>query len=272
MEKNARLVKVFASIGLDNLATKMENTPTVKMEEDFSPVKAWVEYANRLVGVLIGFFIIGTVITSFRQGETRTKIWSVIGLVLVVFIGWTGSVVVSTNLLPGLVTFHMSMALLLVAVLLYQHYLIAEKKSIPITRRSFYLILTLFILYVPQVLLGTQVREAIDSFVFQNIPRSQWIENLQIGFYIHRSYSLLLIGLMIAIFLDIRKTAHFGIGKKLVSASLILMIYSAVSGAIMAYMNVPAFIQPTHLLVAAVIFGLLFYLLLLSRKGMSLTP
>ncbi|NVK85786.1 MAG: hypothetical protein HWE21_15780 [Cytophagia bacterium] len=52
---------------------------------------------------------------------------------------------------------------------------------------------------------------------------------------------------------------------------LTIVVIEIVSGAIMAYFGVPAFIQPIHLLLGSVIIGVQFYLwLLLKNKELKL--
>jgi cytochrome c oxidase assembly protein subunit 15 len=120
----------------------------------------------------------------------------------------------------------------------------------------------LLILSTAQVLIGTQVREAIDKIIANPIfgyDRSTWIEQLGLSFYIHRSFSLVLLGLHIYLIVQLKKNIQSeGILYKFFRALVLLVVVEIVSGAVMAYFSVPAFIQPVHLTLAIVALGLQF--------------
>ena len=267
--KNERLSGLLSHFGLNALAERIINDPDIKIEEDYSTTKAWVEYINRLIGVLIGFFIIANMIWSFSYRRTAPiiPVMAILSFILVLFQGWIGSLVVSTNLLPGFVSFHMSLALLLVAFLIYINYKSSDHHEGRGPSREFKILaMVLFVLSLPQILMGTQVREIVDMLLFQQIGREALIAEMPAIFYIHRSFSLLI--LIIAIYgayrlykIDTLGTA-FGI---LWLISLGLIFAEAVGGAIMTYFEVPKVLQPMHLLGASVLFGTLYYLTLISN-------
>src|SRR5690606_29860404 len=98
-----------------------------------------------------------------------------------------------------------------------------------------------------------------DSFA-----RVDWIENLGLEFLIHRSYSILLLGLHLYLvwLLTLKKDAPKSL--RLFGAVMLLIVAAEVlSGVIMAYFGVPAAMQPIHLLLGTLIFGVQYYVLLL---------
>src|ERR1051326_50305 len=99
--KNERMARVLRVLGADDLAEKMLNDPAIYSELDFNVEKAWIEYVNRLCGVLLGFVQFALVIAAwiFRKEKRRIFFYSLLALLLTVFEGWLGSIVVSTNLL-----------------------------------------------------------------------------------------------------------------------------------------------------------------------------
>jgi cytochrome c oxidase assembly protein subunit 15 len=265
IEKNERLTRTLISLGLNDIAYRISNDPAIKIEEDFSPVKAWIEYINRLIGVVIGLFILASTVTSwsYRKDDVWVPFWSTFGLILVLFQGWIGSLVVSTNLLPGFVSFHMSLAFLLIAVLIYAQFR-ASKKKVLMSKQTSRLTGLLLLLIVPQIFLGTQVREVVDSLVSAGIGRGEWMMNMDWKFYVHRSYSLILMLLMIWFVYNTYKERiiqNWTLPKVILS----LILLEIVGGAIMAYFSVPAFLQPIHLTAASILFGLLFYLFLQAK-------
>jgi heme a synthase len=258
-KKNERFARYLVAFGMKETAQGILNDPTILKEDDFNPTKTWIEYFNRIVGVIIGLLIIAVFAYSLKYRKTRRKltILAFASLVLVIFQGWIGSFVVSTNLTPWTITVHMFLALLLVAILVY---LIDSTTEIPKVNFSlgyWWLVASMAMLLV-QVLLGTQVREAIDVVASMAI-REQWISDVGDTFVLHRSFSWIVLLVHLGLILRLRKTE----GLKAFPLALILLILGTIiSGAGMAYFAVPPFLQPIHLLLATITFGMQFMLLL----------
>lgn len=271
VEKNKKFSKYLTALGFDELAYQVENDPQILVEEDFNAAKTWTEYVNRLIGAVIGILIFGTAVLSIRywKEDRPITVLSFIAFVLVGFQGWIGSIVVSTNLLEWMITIHMLLALLIVCLLIYVYYRSKPNKSnyssSRLGRLKWVTLVTLLLTLI-QIVLGTQVREAIDV-LSASLERTQWIENLGSTFLIHRSYSILLLALHIYLLYKLIKE---GIRRnELVEPTrwlLVIVVIEIVSGAAMSYFGVPAFIQPIHLLLGSVIIGVQFYLWLLLRN------
>src|SRR5690606_5762013 len=124
VEKNVRFVEMLHAFGFDEKAEEIKNDKSILVEEEFNATKTWIEYFNRLLGAIVGILIIGTFLCSIRlwNMDRTLVILSFFNIVLVIFQGWIGSIVVSTNLLHWMITLHMFLALLLVCLLLYVHY------------------------------------------------------------------------------------------------------------------------------------------------------
>jgi heme a synthase len=275
LAKNERFVATLNSLGFRETADKLANDKSIQVEEEFNATKTWIEYINRLIGVLIGLLIIGTVIKSF-------SLWSVdrgiagsafAALVLVLFTGWVGSIVVSTNLLPWMITFHMLLALALVAVLLYSYHragrLVPNLSVGPYVPKKVIQILVVgMVLMLVQIVLGTQVREAIDavSFALGNLLRGEWVERTGLVFLVHRSFSLVLLGVHVVYFFWAFTYAQ---RKSPVSfwsqALVVVLLFEIGSGMGMAYFAIPAFLQPLHLVLGSLILGIQFLLVLHLR-------
>lgn len=262
LKKNERLARLFSNLGYQELSDKITKDPAVLVEQSFDLSKAWIEYINRLVGVLIGLFVFLNMVWSFSF--KKKSIWiPFIGIsifVLTGFQGWVGSLVVSTNLLHGFITFHMLLALLIVAMLIWMN---VEVRSLRMYNHSvlFWITLATMILFLPQLILGTDVRGVIDDLLVSTVERSEWSDRLSSSFYIHRSYSwLILIGTLVIGYYSNRT----GIGwLKYTSRSLIAMVLAVmIVGIGMARFSFPFWLQPLHLIFAVGIFSLLFYLTL----------
>jgi len=268
-KKNIRFAKYLSAIGFEKEATAILSDPEVLVEEDFNAIKTWVEYVNRLVGVIIGLLIFAVMVYSFRFRKWHPAI-TVVGILtflLVGFQGWIGSFVVSTNLTPWTITVHMLLALIIVCLLVYLVSASSDHFEINISWKPLNVLLVFaLVLLLIQITIGTQVREAIDV-VASSFKRNQWVENLGLVFLIHRSFSWLLVitfGWMgYKVWKERKALKSFAY---VVPVFLLLTIFSGIG---MAYAGVPPFLQPLHLTTATITFGTVFLLLLRSNRSKS---
>jgi cytochrome c oxidase assembly protein subunit 15 len=170
--------------------------------DSFNAFKTWTEYVNRLIGVLVGFFIAANFLTSlrYRRSKPTVTISSLLALILVLFQAWLGGQVVRSGLASGMITLHMLLAMIIVGVLLYASFKSKEDfVELQMSQKSKHRFLQLGIgigvLSIIQMVLGTQVRESIDvvKIGMGLTDRSLWIEQLGIIYKIHRSFSWLLL-------------------------------------------------------------------------------
>ncbi len=238
-------------------------------ETRFNPVKTWIEYLNRLTGVVIGLLILVTAWKSLalRSHDRWITIASVAALLMVIYQGWLGSRVVASNLQPGMITLHMLMALAIVAILLFafaraRRGVLAAQPAVAIShhfQRWFYVVLALTVL---QVAMGTQVREMVDFLNHtQGEERSAWVSALPWFFYVHRTFSAVV--LLANAWLVWTFYRSFGLHHSLTRLALgmlAVIVLAIISGATLGHLGMPAIVQPTHLLAASLIFGLQFLL------------
>lgn len=235
---------------------------------EFNVVRTWTEYINRLIGVAIGLLVFFTLIYSFKfiKTDIRVFIYSLLSFLLVGFQGWIGAKVVDSNLKPFMVTIHMLIALVIVALLLYVLFRTEPKTEAINTNKINYLTALIALvsigLILVQITLGTQVREAIDKVAvsFNHLQRELWVENLGGVFLIHRSFSLLLVASSLYFSYYLNKV--LGFKSTLIYYLLGFIGVEILSGIILSYLGFPAYIQPVHLFAGSVIFGLQFYLTL----------
>ncbi len=267
MQKNIRFARYLTFFGMEDTADKLLTDESIKEERPFNKYNTWIEYINRLIGALIGLFILLTFVFSIRYFNKDRIIFyaSLATLVLVVFQGWIGSIVVSTNLVPWMVTIHMLIAILIVFFLTYLVYRSRSKEKKTVALRDRNLIQVVIILGIiamtVQIILGTQVREGIDliAATLGDDARSEWISQLGNEFLVHRSFSWIILILNgILVYLYWRQRAKMNV----VGAILIGILLSVITGVIMSYLGIPAFAQPIHLLLGTVIIGLQFFLFL----------
>ena len=259
--KNERLANTLTSLGYLRLADKITNDPSVFREHEFNATKAWVEYINRLLGVLIGIFIFLNLILSFSYSKEDKWIPIIAFLIFVLtgFQGWVGSLVVSTNLLHGFITFHMLLALLILALLIWLYVRAKGVKKEKNTTLSLIALGTLLLLTV-QMILGTEVRGVIDDLIVDETARNQWVGYLdKTSFYIHRSFSWLVLVGAVSLFSFVRKTKHIELRRCSVYV-LLFVICGMLLGVGMVKFGFQEWMQPLHLIIATGLFGLLFYI------------
>jgi len=268
IEKNQKLAGYLDKLGFHKVSDAIFSHPSQYIETEFNVTKTWIEYINRLVGALIGVFIFLTVVYAVPYLKEDKPIFylSLASFVLVGFQGWLGSIVVSTNLLPITITIHMALALVLVAML--QYVVSRANKDRILPERNFsskhgFLLWTLAVLTFGQILIGTQVREEIDliSSMTGGANRETWVDQLGESFYIHRSFSILLLALHVYVALLLYKLQNRQL-TKLTNIMLVLLGAEIVFGIIMAYFAIPPVLQPLHLTFAALLFGVQFQILI----------
>jgi heme a synthase len=261
-EKNIRFARYLSAFGFKATAQKILTDETIREEAEFNPVKTWIEYMNRLIGVTIGLLIFAVFVMSVQFWKTNRSLTllAFATFVLVGFQGWIGSIVVSTNLMPWTITVHMFLALVIVAMLVFMVNRVSSlaERSMFIPGAFVWLIAAMVVLLI-QILLGTQVRESIDVVANRLADRGEWIAALGMTFLIHRSFSwiVLLIHAML-----IYKIIISGQAKGFGLSLILLILGTILSGSGMAYFAVPPFLQPVHLVFATITFGLQFLLFL----------
>jgi cytochrome c oxidase assembly protein subunit 15 len=274
--KNEKLSRYLDKLGMSDLATRIRHEVGASEEANFNPVKTWIEYVNRLLGVAVGFLIFLTLVFSipFLKFDRTIFYLSVLAFVLVGFQGWIGSVVVSTNLLPGIITIHMLLAIAIIFLLIYVVIRSAEvngqMRIKAESQQSIKRIVVLALMAsVLQTLFGTQVRESIDHAIrlLGYEERANWIGSLGLAFYVHRSFSLLILGIHgYLIYQLMRNVPSKGWLFSWVIALTAFVGMEIVTGVVMAYLGIPAFVQPVHLTLAFVILGIQFVIFLLLNK------
>jgi cytochrome c oxidase assembly protein subunit 15 len=236
----------------------------------FNPVKTWTEYTNRLIGVSIGFLILLTAWSSRIYLKTDKTVFylAVSVFFLVGFQGWLGSTVVASNLKPLMITVHMLLALVIVALLIYtiarsQRELIAKLDISSLPDKLNTVLIAAMVMTLMQVAMGTQVREAVDFIAHEHayIERQYWRDGFPVIFYIHRSFSSLILFTNLWLAWKIVRAVDKESLLRGVGLSLAALVVTAIlAGISLDRLDMPAVAQPIHLLMANLIFGAQFFL------------
>jgi cytochrome c oxidase assembly protein subunit 15 len=287
--KNQKLARTLASLGFKQVAGEIFAHPTQYIETDFNATKTWIEYVNRLLGALIGIFVFVTAVVAWPYWQRdRPVFWlAVASWLLTGFQGWLGSLVVSTNLLPVMVTIHMGLALLIVALLLYAAYRARwgrveqelaqqleletlggqDDEEIAIATGLRWLLWGTLALTFGQIILGTQVREEIDQIAAAAgyAQRATWVDKLGSVFESHRTLSAIVVLVNVYVGYQLWQLAVPTL-RRLVVAIWGILGLEMVAGITLAYLALPAWVQPVHLTLATLLFGAQFVALLALRR------
>lgn len=234
---------------------------------EFNAFHTWTEFINRLLGALAGLavFLMALASISYWYLNKSITLVSIIAVLAMGFQAWLGATVVYSVLEPVKITLHMSMALVIVGLLLF---LIFKSRRTPGMQKYHRLTSTLIaialILSIAQIVLGTQVRQFVDERIdlLGEGLKNSWLQDPSISFYVHRSFSIIVLLVNISLAYLIYKNR---LGMKKINWIVVIIAAEVLTGMAMYYLDFPFGSQPIHLILAALLFGFQFYLLLESR-------
>ncbi|WP_462254850.1 COX15/CtaA family protein [Ferruginibacter sp.] len=223
------------------------------IDHTFNALHTWIEYINRLLGVLLGFFgLVQFAMLFFKRKEFNKPYKLAIAfLVTVILTGLFGAVVVKLNLAHASISVHLLFAIILVQVQLALLLSLNKKLfSIRVDNKVRQLLFIFLILLFCQSVLGTMVRMYVDdvSKTLHYEQRETWLAQSPVAFLIHRSFSWLI--LVSALFIAWHCRNIQAIKNKIFVLAAIIVL-SMITGVVLFYANMPAVAQPIHLLLAA---------------------
>lgn len=245
----------------------------------FNFTLAWIEYFNRLSGVIVGVLIaITAVVALLRARRYPAILWpAVVAALLTAFQGWQGSVVIASELEPFVVSVHMFLALIIVSLLIWVT-VHAYYEVHPTEAGENYLpkggprwVAVLWGLAIIQVILGTQLREGLEVMREEHPvwPAAKWI--VEIGAISHLHMAL---GIVVAVV-----TWWVGRGllkgtermtplvKQSIIAAMVLAGLQILSGLTFIFWGIPPIVQVFHLWFAALYVGTVLIVLAASRRS-----
>jgi cytochrome c oxidase assembly protein subunit 15 len=243
----------------------------------FNVTLAWIEYINRLAGMITGLLILALALLAIKNFRDKKQILipSLLAAVMVAFQGWYGSIVVKSQLMPHTVSLHLLLALIIVSLLIYvlmSIYHINRKQ--PGTKEKFLrrFLLYLWILVIIQILLGTETRSQIE-IITEKYPLLMARELLdQIGLvnYLHSILGVMVaFGTGIAGFRILKMQQLSDILKQGAWLMTILMLLQILLGLSLQTIGISPFLQIFHLWIASLFVGviLIIYTDLIYQQG-----
>ncbi len=235
----------------------------------FNPAHTWIEYINRLFGALAGIACFVTFIFAFGYWKENKKIvaYSFLVCVLMGFQAWLGKTVVDSVLNPVKITTHMLTAFLIVALQLYVIYVVSANNTVRKFDKKFNItVVIVLLLTVIQVVLGTYVREFVDTVEKSGAPKEFWLLKPELSFYFHRSFSIVV---FLANLYLLLRNKNLQLGFEKVNWIVRILIFEILTGVVMAYADFPFGSQTLHLVLATLLFSVQFYLFLETKQQKS---
>lgn len=235
----------------------------------FNTWHTWIEYINRLVTVILGIPMLLMAVLSFWLYK-KDKVVPIVTMLTLVVLGVQavlGKLVVDTNLKPTMISIHMIIALLIMVMLLFLiHRTEKSSEELKYDKNLVILLsLTLLISFI-QIVMGIQVRQFVDlqTDVLGESAKNLWLQNATLQFYVHRSFSILVVLCNLLLAYRIYK---FNLGYSKINWVLLVLLAEVITGMAMNYFDFPFASQPIHLVLASLLFGVQFYLILEALKA-----
>jgi heme a synthase len=242
------------------------------IDHSFNVYHTWIEYVNRLLGVLLGVFGIIQLALIFRRKSENPRAYklAVAFLAIVILTGLFGAIVVKFNLAHLSISIHLLFALTLtqieLALLMAVTGRLFKKTAGTKMRRALVLLL---LVILAQSILGTLVRMYVDdvSKELHFEQREAWLAEMPIAFLIHRTFSWIVLASVIYINWYCRKVAAL---KKYLLRVVVLVLCSLTTGVVLYYLDMPEIAQPIHLLLAALTITQIMFAILYTKNTTDL--
>lgn len=226
--------------------------------QSFDPVKTWIEFCNRLATLPLG---LATLLLALCSLAAKRHRWWIIllswfCLLDVIANAIMGAIVVRTGLQPGVITLHMALAFLLIAVLVSIVWLSRPQTVVqpmtPATKQRLQAVsLIFFACLFAEGLLGSQLREQTDELLIsadthQAVERQDWHETLATTwvYKVHRSFSwTLLVSSAVLFYWNWLRREQAAPEPKWI---LIMVLAMMLMGIVLGHVEIYAWVQVLH--------------------------
>ena len=239
------------------------------IDHTFNAYHTWIEYLNRLAGVMLGIFALIQFWMLYKKRKEQKTAYSLASAFLagVIITGLVGAVVVKLNLAHLSVSLHLFFALVLIQIQLALFMSLTEKLYLKTagTHKRKALFILLIIIFT-QFVLGTSVRIYIDdvSKALQYEQREAWLAKLPLAFIIHRSFSWFVLLAVIYTSWYCRKIVVLKVALQKLTGIVLL---SMTTGIVLYYADMPAIAQPAHLFLATLAITQTMFIILNTKNN-----
>ncbi len=231
----------------------------------FNPTLMWTEYLNRLLGVSVGFAILGATIAAWRHHRRVPRVvWPmVVAVLLTGFQGWLGGRVVAHELAAWIVTVHMLVALVIVQLLVWAtvESFVATRPTArpsPALGRLGWGAWLATVLLLGQVAVGTLVRGRVDQALDTAVPRADVLAGVGALDTVHRELAVVVTLAVVALWLWawLKHSEHLAL-VRVAWVTLGVVVAQVVVGMVLTGLALPPAAQVSHLTLASVLLGAL---------------
>lgn len=258
-----RFERSWASHGRESVAVTEET-----LRQNFSAKETWIEFINRCFGALSGLAAFATFVFAIvaRRGDKPLICLLSVQMVLFAVVAWMGKVVVDTNLLPWMITVHMMLAAGLIATALLVRHRVVPAPALPVPVSLRRHLVAALVLIVIQTVIGTQVRELVDHLPPGGCCDGRLEARLGTPMIWHRVGAILTLTAVAILFFRLKfRPACDAAAPALITLMGLLVAIEYGAGVLLIRANLPALLQPVHLFIAFLLFGMVLTLLLRSR-------
>jgi cytochrome c oxidase assembly protein subunit 15 len=240
----------------------------------FNAVKTWTEYLNRLLGALTGIMVLVQAVWAIRcyvfaKSAASEKVasgrpvtgrvlgWALLALLLVLVQGGVGAWVVAAHLEGSVVTLHLGLAWLLMAVQLWMGTAMGHRGQMPPSEGSRVSALDFaglglwLLLLLGQLFLGARVRELVDTWMPDYATEVFSLGSLGEAYLWHKNVWMLL--MLAGVFLGYRQwTVYVDREARVWSAlTLVFLGLQVLSGVWMALWSLPPLPRTLHIVLGS---------------------
>ena len=248
--------------------TNINQLPDYIDPEKFNLVLAWVEYVNRLFGVLVGSIILISCVFAVLHFKNYKKVTFSILLALFFTLveGWLGSKLVDTVLDPITITIHLLLALIIIGLIIYssmQSYLIINGNF---ENNSFYpdsikyMIMAIMGCVVIEIIVGTEIRGGLDISRKDNplIESLVLLKMLGPFKYIHTILGLILLAVVYYLRKAVTDTKSYSSSIMIYATNAMLVIIGIqiILGESLVFFDVKPIVQLFHMWFSSLFLGL----------------
>ena len=247
--------------------TNINQVPEIYIEK-FNIVLAWVEYINRLFGAVVGLVILLSCFFAYLYFKKNKHIYIPIlmALILTIVEGWLGSMLVHTVLDPITITLHLLLALIIIGLIIYSSiraYIVIKgnfELNSNYPQRIKWLIFSLITCMVIEIIIGTEIRGALDMSRKDNpLIEGAILLNMLGSFkYAHTILGILLISItyylrkiLINLKLSCSRLMLFS-----VNSMFVIFFLQILSGEFLVFFDVKPVIQLFHMWFSSLLIGL----------------
>jgi len=235
----------------------------------FNFALAWIEYVNRLIGMIVGIFIAITAIWVLLKHRKHPNIViaSSAAAILVAYQGWQGSRMIASHLDPLLVSIHMGLAFIIVSLMIYvalQSYYI-EKGMSPVEsskyKKTRYWLGGLIFMSIYQIIQGTQVRTGLELAAekYPLLQQSQFFSHVGLVGNAHVITGVItaMLAWHVGAVIFKRYKSLSTLTTQITWSAIILAALLVIIGGVLIALGVPDILQIFHLVLSSLFLGML---------------